>query len=91
MSENENKTFELCYNSACISIAKGNFAEAKEKLLKAEMMCKKTFEEDQENQEDQDSMEREVSVIRAQLAFCLQKLGKSEESVHIYNNILKTR
>ena len=28
MSENENKTYELCYNSACISLSKGDFEEA---------------------------------------------------------------
>ena len=36
MSEFEDKTYELCYNSACLSISKGNFDEAKQKLKKAE-------------------------------------------------------
>lgn len=89
MSENEDKTFELCYNSACMSISKGNFAEAQAKLEKAEIMCQEMFKE--EDPDDVDGLEREVVVIRAQLAYCLQKLGKSEEALKVYNNVLKTR
>jgi hypothetical protein len=66
MSENENKTFELCYNSACILIAKGKYVEAKEKLIKAESMCIKTFEDDPDEQE---TLEKEVSVIRLVIFF----------------------
>ena len=36
MSEQENKTYELCYNSACLSISRGNYDEAESKLKKAE-------------------------------------------------------
>lgn len=89
MSENEDKTFELCYNSACMSISKGNYAEAQSKLEKAELMCQETFKE--EDPDDLDGLEREVAVIRAQLAYCLQKLGKPEESLKVYNSVLKTR
>ncbi len=89
VTEHENKTFELCYNSACISISKGNYVEAQEKLEKAERMCTETFQE--EDPEDIDGLEREVAVIRAQLAFCLQKLGQTESAVKVYTNVLKTR
>jgi hypothetical protein len=64
MSENEKKTFELCYNSACISIGKENYVEALDKLKKAEVMCKKTFEDDLENPEDQEAFDREIAIIK---------------------------
>lgn len=89
MSDNENKTFELQYNSACISISKGQWAEAQEKLEKAETMCNETFKE--EDPDDLDGLEREVSVIRAQLAFCLQKMGQAESSIKLYTKVLKSK
>lgn len=88
MTENERKTYELCYNSACISIGKGNFKEAKLKLERAEKMCRETFEDDPE---DKEVLENEVAIIRIQLAYCLQKLGKFDDANEIYNNFLATR
>lgn len=60
MTENEDKTFELCFNSACISLSKGQYTEAQEKLVKAEKMCNETFTDP----DDQDDLEREITVIR---------------------------
>lgn len=88
MSELETKTYELCYNSACISLSKGNYEEAREKLTKAENLCKETFEDDPEEQE---ALDNEMAIIRVQLAFCLQKMEKIDESLKIYNNVLKTK
>lgn len=88
MTDNENRTYELCYNSACISISKDNYQEAHEKLKKAELMCKKTFEDEQE---DAEALESEIAIIRIQLAFCLQKLGKTDEALKMYNNVLKNK
>lgn len=87
MSENENQTYELCFNSACISISKGKFEEAEQKLKKAESMCEKTFEDE----EDQEYVESELASIRIQLAYCLQKLGKTEDALKIYNNVMKSK
>lgn len=89
MSENEDKTYELCYNSACILLSKGNYNEAEEKLKKAEEMCKKYFEDDEEFTEE--DLENEIGIIRVQMAYCLQKLGKSEEAMRIYNTVLKNK
>jgi hypothetical protein len=61
MNELENKTYELCYNSACISISKENFEEASKKLVKAEQLCKETFEDDPE---DQEALENEIAIIK---------------------------
>ncbi|CAF0799244.1 unnamed protein product [Brachionus calyciflorus] len=87
MSENENQTYELCYNSACIAISKGKYDEAEEKLKKAEVMCQETFEDE----EDQEFVESEKAIIRIQLAFCLQKLGKIDDALKLYNNVTKNK
>lgn len=87
MSENEKLTYELCYNSACISISKGKYEEAEEKLNRAETMCKEYFEDE----EDQEFVESEMAIIRIQLAYCLQKAGKIDEALKIYNSVLKSK
>ena len=91
MSERENQTYELCYNSACIALSKGNEQDAYVKLRKAEKMCVKTFEEEQENPEDQEALDSEIAIIKVQLAYCLQRMGKSEEALKIYNSVVKTK
>ena len=68
MSEHETKTYELCYNSACISLAKGNYEEAREKLKQAELMCKETFED---SPDDQEGLDNEIAIIRLAEAFCM--------------------
>lgn len=88
MSENENKTYELCYNSACISIGKENLKEAYDKLKKAETMCVETFEDEQE---DQEALDNEIAIIRIQLGYCLQKLGKHDDALKLYKNLIKTK
>jgi tetratricopeptide (TPR) repeat protein len=54
-------------------------------------MCIQAFEGDQENLEDQDALDNEIAIIRAQLGYCLQKLGKIEEALKLYNSVLKTK
>ena len=61
MSKIENNSYELCYNSACISIAKENYEEAIEKLKKAETLCKEMFED---TPEDQEGLDNEIAIIR---------------------------
>ena len=61
MDELEDKTYELCYNSACILLSKGNYTEALEKLYKAEDLCKKSFEDDPD---DQEALENEIAIIK---------------------------
>jgi signal recognition particle subunit SRP72 len=94
MSENENRTYELCYNSACIQLAKGQTQEAYDKLKKAEKMCVETLNEDAEQAEDQEAKEfldNEVAIIKVQLAYCLQRMSKNEEALKIYNQVSKTK
>ena len=88
MSELEENTFELCYNSACISLGRGDFATAEKKLVKAEDMCVKTIGEDPEELENLDD---EAAIVRVQLAYCLHKMDKTDEALKIYNNVLKIK
>jgi signal recognition particle subunit SRP72 len=89
-TNDESLTYEMCYNSACISISKGEWEEAKSRLDLAEKMCRQSFEEEQDA-EDQEIMENEIATIRIQYAFCLQKLGKTDEAFNIYNTIMKNK
>lgn len=89
MSEYENQTYELCYNSACLLISKQKYEEAEEKLKKAEEMCKETFMAEEEF--DESELENELAIIKVQLAYCLQQLGKNDEAMKVYNNVLKNK
>ncbi|XP_048746270.2 signal recognition particle subunit SRP72-like [Ostrea edulis] len=85
----EEHSYELCYNMACYLIGKGNYKGAEQKLKKAEVYCKQSFEDDPDVTEEE--IEEELGIIRVQLAFVLQKLGKNEEALQLYNQVLKNR
>lgn len=103
---NEN-TYEIIYNKACILIADGKFETAVKKLNEAEGMliyrvlndikivlylfiafCRKFLEEDGASEEE---IETELAIIRAQIAFCHQNLGKDDISLKMYNQILRQK
>lgn len=81
-------TYELCYNSACILINKGEYSAAIEKLKTAEELCKKTLEENDATEEE---IEAELGVIRVQHGYVLQLLGKNDRAMKIYNQVLKKK
>ncbi|KAH9401230.1 Signal recognition particle core component [Tyrophagus putrescentiae] len=85
LSEN---TYEIVYNKACILIGKGQYEAAVRKLEQAEESCRKFLEEDGANEEE---IEAELAIIKAQIVFCQQKLGKSELSLKNYNQILRQK
>lgn len=104
LSEN---TYEIVYNKACILIGKGQYEAAVKKLEQAEgkftfqqrlpqnnnnffllESCRKFLEEDGANEEE---IEAELAIIKAQIVFCQQKLGKSELSLKNYNQILRQK
>jgi signal recognition particle subunit SRP72 len=89
MNEFEDKTYELCYNSACLSISKGKYDEAKDKLKKAEEMCKEFYKSEEDF--DEEELENELAIIKVQLAYCLQVLNKNDEALKIYNSVLKNK
>lgn len=85
----EENSYELCYNMACYLIGREDYKGAEQKLKKAEAYCKESFEDDPDVTEEE--IEEELGIIRVQLAFVLQKLGKNEEALQIYNQVLKNR
>ncbi|XP_029649361.2 signal recognition particle subunit SRP72 [Octopus sinensis] len=82
-------SYELCYNKACLMIGQNKFKDAEEKLEKAEVVCRRSFEDDPESTEE--DINEEVAVLRTQLAYVLQKQGRPEEALQIYNQVLKTK
>ena len=50
--------------------------------------CRKFLEEDGANEEE---IETELAIIKAQIAFCQQKLGKDDLALKVYNQILRQK
>ncbi|KAI2801867.1 Signal recognition particle core component [Blomia tropicalis] len=92
---NEN-TYEIIYNKACVLLSTGEYHAAIKKLNQAECKmneskitsCRKFLEDDGASEEE---IESELAIIKAQLAFCQQKLGKTELALKLYNNILRQK
>ena len=82
------KTYELCYNKACIEIGKQNYQEALKMLNVAEELCRKTLEEEGSTDED---IENELSIIRVQMGYAYQMLGKNDIASKLYNQVLKNK
>ncbi|CAE1265059.1 SRP72 [Acanthosepion pharaonis] len=82
-------SYELCYNKACLLIGKKQYKEAEEKLRKAEVLCRKSFEDDPDVTEE--DISEEVALLKTQLAYALQVQGRPEEALQFYNQVLKTK
>jgi signal recognition particle subunit SRP72 len=82
-------TYELCYNAACLLVGRKMYAEAAEKLREAEKICRESFEDDPEATEE--DIDAELGVIRVQLGYVLQKMGKKDEGMKLYNQVLKQK
>ncbi|XP_065071058.1 signal recognition particle subunit SRP72-like [Rhopilema esculentum] len=85
-------TFELCYNYSSLFIAKGDLDKAQKKLEKAEDLCRKSLQDDPDLTEEelQEEIDKELGVIRAQMAYIKQLKGKTSESLKIYQQVLKS-
>lgn len=81
-------TYELCYNKACILLGLAKYADALQKLVQAEELCKKTLEEDDFPEEE---IEEELAIVRTQLGYTKQRLGYSDQAMKLYNLVLKQR
>ena len=79
------KTYELCYNSACYSLSTGDVDAAEEKLEKASDLCKKEYEDDEAETKS------ELAPINVMKGLCLQKSGNSKEALELYNAVLKDK
>lgn len=79
-------TYELAYNSSCQLVGRGQFTDAERKLKVSEKLCRESLEEDGTGEED---IEDELRIIKVQLAYCLQMLGREKEAHSIYTAALK--
>ncbi|VDN29015.1 unnamed protein product [Gongylonema pulchrum] len=77
-------TFEQLYNGACQLIESEDYSQALRYLERAEKVCSDTLIEEGLAEEE---IEEELSVIRVQKAFVLQKLGRNEDAFKIYLRI----
>lgn len=80
------ETYELRYNSGCGLAAVGEYDRAEVELVEAEVQARKFLADEGEAAED---IEEEVGIIRVQLGYVMQKLGKEKEAQNIYNSVLK--
>lgn len=87
LKDNEN-TYEILYNKACIQIARGDYEVALKNLEKSETSCRDFLEEDGASEEEIDA---EVSIIKAQIAFCNQMLNKEDAALKMYNEIFRQK
>lgn len=74
-------SFELCYNIACASIARGELGEASKLLQRAAMLCKAS---DDLGEEDK---EAELRPIWLQQAYVYARDGKLKEALELYSSI----
>ncbi|KAK3710774.1 hypothetical protein QZH41_016760, partial [Actinostola sp. cb2023] len=82
-------TYELCYNAACLSLANNDYKTAKNKLMQAEVLCRKSLDEDPETTEE--DVDAELGVLRTQLGFTHQMQGTNDEAMKLYNQVLKSK
>ncbi|XP_065286069.1 signal recognition particle subunit SRP72 [Dermacentor albipictus] len=81
-------SYELCYNKACSLLGLAKFADALQKLVQAEELCKKSLEEDDV---PEDEIEEELAIVRTQLGYAKQRLGFPDQAMKLYNLTLKQR
>lgn len=74
-------SFELCYNAACASIARGELGDATKLLQRAAMLCKAS-----DDLEDEDK-QAELRPIWLQQAYVYAREGKLQEALDLYNSI----
>lgn len=74
-------SFELCYNIACASIARGELGEASKLLQRAAMLCKASDDLAEEDKE------AELRPIWLQQAYVYARDGKLKEALELYSSI----
>ncbi|XP_053657977.1 signal recognition particle subunit SRP72 [Anopheles marshallii] len=79
-------TYELTYNAACALAGRKEYGEAERKLRTSEKMCRDSLEEDGATEED---IIDEITIIKVQLAYCLQMQGRVKEASALYADALR--
>ncbi|BFZ60420.1 Signal recognition particle subunit SRP72 [Saitoella coloradoensis] len=82
-NSNDNPIYEAAYNSACIKIAQGEYAEANTLLEHAAREC-----EAMEGWAQAD-LDAELAPIWVQLAYVHQKLGQIPQAMELYKQVLE--
>jgi len=82
------ETYELRYNAGCGLAAIGDYEEAETELKEAEKVAREFLEEEGEAAED---IEDEVGIIRVQLGYVMQRLGREKEAQQVYTSVLKSK
>ncbi|XP_010470681.1 PREDICTED: signal recognition particle subunit SRP72 isoform X1 [Camelina sativa] len=78
-------SYDLAYNTACSLIENNNYADAEQLLLTARRIGQETLTDDL----SEEDIEIELAPIAVQLAYVQQFLGKTEESISSYVDIIK--
>ncbi|OAY32389.1 signal recognition particle subunit SRP72 [Manihot esculenta] len=78
-------SFELAYNTACSLIERNKYTEAEQLLLTARRIGQETLMDDNLAEED---IEIELAPIAVQLAYVQQLLGRSQEAMEAYTDII---
>uniref|UniRef100_A0AAG5CXK1 Signal recognition particle subunit SRP72 n=1 Tax=Anopheles atroparvus TaxID=41427 RepID=A0AAG5CXK1_ANOAO len=79
-------TYELAYNAGCALAGRQQYGEAERKLRASEKMCREALEEDGASEED---VIDEITIIKVQLAYCLQMQGRVKEASALYADALR--
>ncbi|KAI9297330.1 hypothetical protein K502DRAFT_323327 [Neoconidiobolus thromboides FSU 785] len=80
------KTYELIYNTAIISMAKGDYQSTQSLLNEAEKLCRITLKSSDYSEQE---INQELAPILIQLAYLKHIQGDVEKSLEIYQNVLK--
>ncbi|KFB40781.1 AGAP001939-PA-like protein [Anopheles sinensis] len=79
-------SYELAYNAGCALAGRQQYGEAERKLRTSEKMCREALEEDGASEED---IIDEITIIKVQLAYCLQMQGRVKEASALYADALR--
>lgn len=79
-------SFELAYNTACSLIQRNKYTEAEQLLLSARRIGQESLMED--NWPDED-IENELSPIAVQLGYVQQLLGRKQDAIEAYVDMIK--
>jgi len=94
--EGRDESYEMIYNKACCLLANGEFERAEDLLKEAEKTCLDFLDRERgpEEEIDQEEVDQETGIIRAQRAYAIQKQGTVErerEAQSIYNSVLRSK
>ncbi|KDP26748.1 hypothetical protein JCGZ_17906 [Jatropha curcas] len=78
-------SFELAYNTACSLIERNKYKDAEQLLLTARRIGQETLMDDNLAEDD---IEIELAPIAVQLAYVQQLLGRSQEAMEAYTDII---